>query len=168
MMSRKVSRHMFSLAGHPHPDTRILSITIAPEVTIRPTHAMTNVSDRGQVLIEQIEIGGDPSKTSCDNFLGTPLLLGPIDAYEWTFENSERIRTDFMHHLGLTTKEELYAYCEENDTSIPNPCRVEIPILKKGTVLRLTGQASRHSPFISLNFLFVLTLSGEVLEGSLP
>jgi hypothetical protein len=135
----RVERYSFGLSGS-IVDGK-LEINSSPQITIRPTRIICNIQKRGQVWISELSIDGI-------NQLATEL-----DCFQFSQGAYEEMIQEAMREYKLSTREELYQYLDDNDIELPDPCRADLPTIKKGKSVRLVGHGS-------LDYLFCISIIG--------
>lgn len=117
----KVQRYSLTL------DNDIVSIS---PVDMRPEKIMTSVTELGQAIIDGIYIGGQNQ------------LIGELDAYFLSTSLASKLRTEFLTEHGLLGKsyQEIDNYLDDNELSMPDTMRLDLPVIRKDTEVKLTGK----------------------------
>jgi hypothetical protein len=136
----------------------VLRQNVVPQITLRPRLTMTNVTARDQVFIESLYIDvGTDSEPRDEN----QIVVGQgLDAYYFSHAHLQELQRAFMRRHHLFSIEHMYAYCEENDLDPPSNPRLDLPTMRKGKPVRVTGRM----PNVPAGFTFVLSFVGDALE----
>jgi hypothetical protein len=121
-----------------------LSIT-----AFRARKLYTNVSGPGLATVAGIYMGG----------MTESLIVGPpIDAWEFGIHNKKEMIDHFMVEHGLTGKSEraIQRYMDLNGLSLPSVPRLDLPAVRLGESMRITGRFPAR---------FVVTLLGDAIVG---
>lgn len=152
---RKVEQYMFSLHGQSGDDGMVLAES-KPAITLRLTRATTNVQERGQVEITAL----DAVRVVDGAEVGppVPLLLRPIDAYEWTWSRTLELRAAFCRAHGIT-EDQLEVFCDAHDLYPTDPTTFVRGTIWEGQHTLVRMRARDHK--LPKGFMFVLCFVGE-------
>lgn len=94
---------------------------IIGERWFRPTEIVTNVTKPGAKIIDVL-------------FNGVSQFVGPVDAYEFSAHLTLKTQAKFLKEHGLesATDEQIQAFLDEREWSMPGHMHLDLPTLKKG------------------------------------
>lgn len=101
----------------------------------RPKCLRTNVSNSGLGEIDGI-------------YYTVNQLLMPLDLWEFSYVHLDLIQTQFLEKHGLKGKPtaQIQRYLDENELSMPDLLQLELPSLKKGDRVTITGRFPPDAP----------------------
>ncbi len=115
---------------------------LQPDRVFRPTLIRVAVDAPGLVIIERLIFGN------------VDQLLGPVDAWNWSLKLAQSMRDDFMREHGLIGKksEEIDAYLDANELSIPDPGRMMLPTVRPQETITIVGKfdVDTHVAFVGI------------------
>lgn len=109
-------------------------IITAPDRNILVRRVISSVSKPETAIITQLYI---------DNI---EQLIMPLDAYYFSARLVQELREKFLTEYGLVgkTHDEIDDYLDNNELSMPDPCRFDLPTISSSRKIRIVGKFEEH------------------------
>lgn len=105
-------------------------ITYAPDVALRVSRMITTVSKPNQCFITGLYIAEENQ------------IILDFDLWNYSATFAQQLREAFLteHNLLGKSYQEIDSYLDDNNLSMPDPCRIDLPTLSAKEPVRITGK----------------------------